>query len=55
MAKAAMVRARAMNREWSLSEMLIWMVLADVVMVLVTVPAETSSNLLIGWAKSDLI
>jgi len=50
---AVMSRARDWKRIASLSEILCCIVLDRVVMVLVTVPTDTSSSLLMGWAKRD--
>lgn len=55
MTYAVMSRARDWKRIASLSEMLCWIVLDRVVIVFVTVPTDTSSSLLMGWAKRDCI
>ena len=50
---AATTRASDWNRTPSFSDTLCWIVLDSTVIVFVTVPVETSSSLLIGWANRD--
>lgn len=52
---AATTKASDWNRTPSFSETLCWIVLDSTVIVFVTEPMETSSNLLIGWLKRDSI
>ena len=50
---AATRRASDWNKMASLSEMLCWIELDSDVIVFVTVPTDTWSRVLMGWAKSD--